>query len=130
MKRFLCVMLIVCILPFCALADYSAMSDDELKAEFKSIVTELLSRGIWESDILPAGVYIVGVSLPVGAYELTPSKRGTIEMYPDAESFKIEKNRFVFDILQENEPYVVTLIEGVCVNIECTCAIKPLAFSW
>ena len=127
MKRIICLLLTMCIIPVCALCE---KTDDELKAEFYALREEMIARGIWDSDTLPAGVYIVGVSIPVGSFEIVPTKHGTIQMYQDNESFKNKKNRFVYDILSENEPYAITLTEGVCVNLECPCSIKPLTFSW
>ena len=120
----------MCVLPACVFADYSSMSDDELKAEFKTIVAELLSRGIWDSDIIPAGFYIVGQSVPVGNYELTATKHGTIEIFPDMEHQTNNKGRTMYLIFDEGEKFIISLLDGMTVELDVSCSIKPVAFSW
>ena len=130
MKKLICLLLALCLLPAFVFAEYSEKTDEEIKADFRSLVDEMISRGIWMSDVLPAGIYVVGVSIPVGSYELIPQKYGTIQMYSSIDALKNHEKRILFDQIYEGEPYILTLTEGVCFNLESTCAIKPLAFSW
>ena len=53
MKRLICTILILCLIPVCI---YAEKTDDELKEEFHIIVEELMSRGIWLSDTISNGL--------------------------------------------------------------------------
>ena len=130
MKRVLCVALVLCLLPVCALSDYADMTDDDLKAEFRQIMGELFSRGIWVSDTIPAGFYIVGEAIPAGSYELTPTKHATVEVFPDMEHLTDNRGRTMYLIFNEGETFVLSLTDGMTVDLGATCNIKPLSFSW
>ena len=130
MKRLLCVLLILCAVPVFALADYSGMSNEELKDEFNLIVAEMVSRGIWISEMLPAGLYVVGETIPAGNYELTPIKRGTVSIYLSVEDMAANHNRVLYLIYDESQPFTLTLIDGMVVDLENGCTVKPFGFSW
>ena len=130
MKRLLCAVLVLILLPVCAFADYSEMKDDELKTAFREIMGELISRGIWQSETIPAGFYVVGESIPAGNYELTPQKHSTVEIYPDMEHNASRNNRTMYLIFDEAETFVLSLVDGMTVELGATCNIKPLSFSW
>ena len=130
MKRFLCVLLILCILPVCVFAEYTGKTDDELKADFRSIVSELISRKIWLSDSIPAGLYIVGESVPAGSYELTATQNGKVAIYPTLDDMATGHNRIIYILYSEGESFVLTLSDGLVIDLGCTCKISPLAFSW
>lgn len=69
-KKFLSVILVLCLLPVIALAevDLSAMSVDELIALNKAVVMELMSRKDFKEVTVPAGEYKVGEDIPAGIY--------------------------------------------------------------
>ena len=132
MKRMLIVALIVCLIfpACCAASDLTGMTDEELKAEFSAVVAELVSRGIWISDTIPAGLYIVGQSIPAGSYELTPLTNDTIEIFPTLEDMSSNHNRLMYLVFEENETFTLTLSDGMAFNLQSTCTIKPFGFSW
>ena len=132
MKRFLCILLI-CLMITPALAesiDLSAMTDDELKSEFQVIVSELISRGIWISEKIHAGLYVVGESIPAGTYEFTPQKHDTVSIYPTINDMATGYNRILYLIFDENESFILTLSESMVIDLGSTCIIKPFGFSW
>lgn len=130
MKKLFCVLVAVCLIPVCVCAEYAGKTDDELKADFKTIVAELVTRGIWVSDTIPAGLYIVGQSIPAGTYEFTPVEYDTVSIYPTVEDMATGYNRILYLIFDENETFTLTLSEGMVVNLGSTCAIKPFGFGW
>lgn len=69
-KKFLSVVLALCLLPVIALAevDLSAMSVDELIELNKAVVMELMSRKDFKEVTIPAGEYKVGEDIPAGIY--------------------------------------------------------------
>ena len=130
MKRLVCIILILCVLPVCVFAEYAGKTDDELKNDFALILEELRSRGIWASDTIPNGLYIVGKSLPEGAFEFTTTVKGTVEVFPTYEDYSGDHNRLKYEILKEGQTFILTLVDGMCIDLSCDCVIKPLAYSW
>ena len=94
-KKFLSVILVLCLLPVIALAevDLSTMSVDELIALNKAVVMELMSRKDFKEVTVPAGEYKVGEDIPAGIYtvkvkanqfaslNVLDSKRITLQKY-------------------------------------------------
>lgn len=73
-RRFFCGLLICMALisvSFASTADLSAMTNDEIIALLDQVNQEIVSRGIQKTASLPAGKYVGGKDLPVGAYILT-----------------------------------------------------------
>lgn len=69
MKRLLCVLLILCVLPVCVLSesiDLSSISTDDLVSLRDRITNEINSR--LHKITLNAGIYQVGVDIPEGRY--------------------------------------------------------------
>ena len=130
MKRFACMLLTIILIPVMVCADFSGLSDDELKAQFYATLEELITRGIWANDTIPAGFYIVGQSIPAGSYELTPIKHDTIEIFPDMEHLTENKGRTMYLIFDEGETFIITLVDGMTVDLGTMCKIKPLDFKW
>lgn len=130
MKRIICALLALCLISSVSIAEMSNKTDEELKNDFRSIVAELISRGIWGTDVINAGFYIVGQSIPNGTFELTPDKHGTIEIYPGLEQYSERKGRILYLIFEEGETFTITLSEGMTVDLESKCTIKPFSFSW
>ena len=71
MKKLLAIALIFClILPwaFAEDIDLSSLSFDELRALQTRIAEEIVSRPEWKEVAVPAGVYKIGVDIPVGEW--------------------------------------------------------------
>ena len=130
MKRLICTILILCLLPVCVCAEYEGKTDEELKEDFITVVSELVKRGIWLSDTIPAGLYVVGISIPAGAYEFSPVKFCSVEMYASKEAFVNREKRIFFETYDEGNTFILTLDNEVYLNLGATCSIKPLGFSW
>ena len=73
MKRLVCVLLILCLLPVIVFAevDLSSMSFDELKSLQQKINEEIHSRPEWKSVEVPSGYYTVGKDIPSGDYSIS-----------------------------------------------------------
>ena len=70
------ILLLVVLLVSCTYAgaddvDLSAMSYEELEALRNRITDEMLTRPEWESILVPAGVYEIGVDIPEGTWTIT-----------------------------------------------------------
>ena len=79
MKRFLCLLLILCIIPVYALMesiDLSGYSFDDLRKLQQDINAEIKSRPEWKSVNVPCGVYTVGKDIPAGEYSISMGNDG------------------------------------------------------
>lgn len=110
MKRFVCLLLILCIIPVYALMesiDLSGYSFDDLRKLQQDINAEIKSRPEWKSVPVPSGVYIVGEDIPEGKYSV---KLG------ESESFQIEVNRgkdmMIYQTVKDTET------EFGCINLQ------------
>lgn len=81
-KRFICILFVLCFLPIGVFADYdlSAMSFDELKALQLQIINEYVSRPEWKETKIPSGQWEVGKDIPAGEYRITLPKDGAAHM--------------------------------------------------
>lgn len=73
MKRFICVLLVLCVVPFFSLSesiDLSVLSFDELRVLQTRISQELTTRPEWKGVTVPEGFYEVGVDIPAGKWEI------------------------------------------------------------
>jgi len=73
MKKLLAVALILCLLIPCAIAesvDLSDLSFDELRDLQYRVASEIMSRPEWESVVIPAGSWRIGVDIPAGSYSM------------------------------------------------------------
>ena len=81
MKRFLALLLVLCLMPIFALADdfnLSTLSFDELKALQSQINKELVKRPEWKETTVPKGFYVIGEDIPEGKYTITlKDKKGS-----------------------------------------------------
>ena len=77
MKKILCVLLILCIIPACVSASgLSELTFDELRILQQTINEEIRSRPEWKSVEVPCGIYTVGKDIPAGEYSITMGKNG------------------------------------------------------
>lgn len=90
MKRFLTILLILCLLAPSALSSespFAPYSDDELIIFAQMAQNEIVSRGLVKSAVVPQGVYIVGLDVPAGIYSVShDGSVSSVEVYPSATS--------------------------------------------
>ena len=87
MKRFVCLLLILCLVPVCACMetiDLSGYSFDDLRKLQLDVSAEIKTRPEWKNVPVPSGLYIVGEDIPEGKYSV---KLG------ESESFHLEVDR-------------------------------------
>ena len=75
MKRLLCVLFALTLLPVYALADLpdlSGLSFDELVQLREQINLAIWNSSEWQQVTVPAGVYVIGVDIPAGHWTLKP----------------------------------------------------------
>lgn len=73
MKRFVCMIMVLFVLPVCAFSDeidLSTLSFDELRTLQTRISHELTTRQEWKNVPVPEGFYEVGVDIPAGKWEI------------------------------------------------------------
>lgn len=131
MKKLLAVILLLCMLMPCAVAeDVTAMSDDALKALYIAVKEELMARKLWDSSILPAGVYVAGESLPEGYYELTLNDNAIVAAWKSYEDFKQSDinnadDTVFYEFLNKGSKLTMSLIDGMCWRIPCDAVVRP-----
>lgn len=77
MKKFLILIVAVCMMISCAAAesiDLSGMSFDELNALRDSLNAEIMSRPEWKEVTVPAGTWSIGKDIPAGSYSIKTEK--------------------------------------------------------
>ena len=89
MKRFLCVLLVLALLPvvsFADLPDLSGLSRDELFELSHLIQSMLFDSSLVDGVLIPPGDYIVGVDIPAGTYRASVLSDfgGVCAVYPSA----------------------------------------------
>ena len=90
MKRFLCLVLVLLLLPIVSLADVdlSPYTTEQLYALREIISYEILSRGEYKDVELPQGYYVVGQDIPEGHWSITaaPGSYCLIEYFQNADA--------------------------------------------
>ena len=76
MKKLICVLLLVCMMPVFAAAEFSDLSFDELLELRTELEAEIISRPEWKEVTVPSGTWIVGEDIPVGSYSIHPTSKG------------------------------------------------------
>lgn len=123
MKKLVCALLVLCLLPVIALADFdlSAMSVDELAALNKAVVMELMSRNDFKQVSVPTGTYSVGEDIPAGTYTVKPSGSNFNLKILDQNGKKVDSFYFASEIGK------LTLTEGETVEITSGVVFTPYA---
>ena len=82
MKKIICFILFLCIIPACVFAEYdlSSLSFDELKELHIQILNEYVSRPEWKETTIPSGQWEVGKDIPAGEYRVTVPTDGAAHM--------------------------------------------------
>lgn len=133
MKKLLAVLLVLCLLPWVYAEEspaitevVSALSDAELKELYVAVKNELMERKLWDTSFLPAGVYIGGLNLPVGSYELTLRDSGIIRAFRDYETFLEGGKNFIYYTFHDSDTlFTLTLTEGVCWVLPMDAMVRP-----
>lgn len=134
MKKLIAVALMLCLLIPAAVAeapDVKSMSDAELKALYVSVKEELMNRKLWDTSVIPAGLYQAGKMIPEGMYECVSRKSSTyVYIYTSYEKYL--KNDYVKRLRpDEGETFTISLFGDVCYFIDEECTIRPFTgLSW
>ena len=80
MRKLICFLLIICLIPAIALSetDLSSLSLDELIALRIRIEKEIVSRSEWKSVTVPTGEWLIGEDIPEGYYSVKTTGKLTI----------------------------------------------------
>lgn len=128
MKKLLAVALVLCLMIPYAVAeapvDVKSLSDAELKALYVSAKQELMERKLWDTSILPAGVYQAGKNLPEGSYECKVKGSTFITIHRDMEQF-LKGSNINYYHLQDGESFVMALYGDIVYDISKECIVKP-----
>ena len=78
MKKIICIIIILCVVPFVCMAetDLSSMSYNELVELNHKLTEEIISRPEWKEVVVPSGTWVVGDDIPVGSYSISPGESG------------------------------------------------------
>lgn len=78
MKKLIAVVLMLCLLIPCAVAEapvdvknLSALSFEELRSLYRQTMREMVTRPEWKEAEVHPGVYVVGEDIPAGSYCIT-----------------------------------------------------------
>jgi hypothetical protein len=134
MKKLLSVVLMLCLLIPAAIAeapvDVKSLTNDELKALYVDVKTELMERKLWDSAKLPDGVYMAGKGLPEGTYECTLTTSGIYKIFKDYDSF-ISDNYLEWGKLYEGEMFTMSLYGDLVYFVSFNSIVKPfIGPSW
>ena len=132
MKKLLAVILLLCMLMPCAVAeDVTAMSDDALKALYIAVKEELMARKLWDEATLPAGVYVAGKGLPEGTYECTATSNGLVKIYKNYDDFAKDEVCIDWFSVDEGEKFTMTLYGDICYFVKFNSTVRPFTgLSW
>jgi hypothetical protein len=128
MKKLLAVALVLCLLVPCAVAeapvDVKSMSDAELKSLYISVKEELMERKLWDTSILPAGVYQAGKGLPEGTYECIAKSDTRVVIYKNMEKYYSGTNIGYF-YPEEGQSFTLTLYDEIVYFVNSECIVRP-----
>ena len=134
MKKALAILMTICLLIPCAIAEapvnVKSLSDAELKALYVSVKEELMERKLWDSARLPTGVYQAGKGLPEGTYECTVRDYGTVTIYKDWQSFLDDKHNDWWTV-KEGSMFTMALYGEVVYMLSFDSDVRPfVGLSW
>ena len=135
-RRFVCCLLICMALisvSYASTVDLSAMTNDEIIALLGQVNQEIVSRGIQKSASLPAGKYVGGRDLPVGAYILTcktdENHHGIVWLYAAGDDLNNQYPSILYEHISYNkeDQFRVSIEEGGILNLpfSATLTISP-----
>ena len=135
-RRFLCCLLICMALisvSYASTVDLSAMTNEEIIALLGQVNQEIVSRGIQKSASLPAGKYVGGRDLPVGAYILTcktdENHHGIVWLSAAGDDLNNQYPSILYEHISYNkeEQFRISIEEGGILNLpfSATLTISP-----
>lgn len=132
MKKLTALFLALCLLLSFAIAeDVSSMTDAELKALYVAVKEELMARKLWDTAVLPAGVYVGGRDLPEGTYECVIKNIGFVTMYKNYETFMTSHTNIGYMRLDAGESFIMSLYGDIAYFIDEECTVRPfVGLSW
>ena len=115
MKKLVCALLALCLLPVIAFADFdlSAMSVDELAALNKAVVMELMSREDFKEVPVPPGEYTIGEDIPEGTYSVKVAN----DDYAMIEIYKNGTLNDAYTVLAGTPVGKIVLVKGQTISI-------------
>ena len=110
MKKLICILLIVCMVPVCSFAetDLSSMSYADLLSLQQLLIKEIMSRPEWKEVTIPTGSWIIGEDIPAGFYSITGIKDSTIVTVGDQKDSMV----FFHTLNKEEKVGKIELLEG------------------
>ena len=103
MKRFVCFLFVLVLLPvasFAELPDLSGLSNDEL-LQLSYLVQNMLFENLLPDGVLvPAGEYIVGADIPAGEFraDVVSDVGGVVHVYPSKEAMEKSSSSYTTEI--------------------------------
>ena len=122
MKKLICMLLVMCLLPVVGLCDVdlSSMSYDELVTLSQQITVEIMSRPEWKEVSVPTGTWEIGTDIPAGMYSIrTTSKKATI-WYTKKSGIR----DYIY-VYPEEPLGKIELLEGTTLEINTEVIISP-----
>lgn len=111
MKKIICIVLILCILPVVSLADnYSKMTYQELVNIQKVIALEIMSRPEWKQTKVPAGLWKVGEDIPAGTYSISADFAGVV-VWKRAKDDYSDGGLYYNEVIKEGSPCGKIILE-------------------
>lgn len=131
MKRFICVLMVLSMLPLYALSEFKDLTDEELKSMYDSVRDEMISRGLFKEAQLPSGAYYAGSFLPEGTYVCTlESGGGAVYTYKSYDSFLKGEEELSRVFLRSNDSFTMMLQGETCYVFEKTTTVRPGGLVW
>lgn len=134
MKKLLCVLLMVCLIPFAVLAetDLKSMSYDELIRLNQAVEREIMSRPEWKEVSVPGGVWRVGEDIPAGTYSIKTDKRSAnFFVWKRAKDDYSDGGLVYNELIRKDEPYgKVTLTDGMVVECDAVIFAPPMTLGF
>ncbi len=130
MKKLFTLVLILCLVLPCAFAEnVKDLTDEELKALYIEVKAELMERKLWDTGILPAGIYVGGMNLPEGNYELTVNSDCIVAAWNSFEECQQDSGALMNCIygafLEAGSVLTMTLTNGMCWSIQSDSIVRP-----
>ena len=128
MKRFLALILLLCIWCGACIAEEPAlqvsdMTFAEIQTALDTYNLKLWETGNWSSVIVPTGIYIVGKDIPAGTYEVQTaysSNKSSIYLWPEDDEIYnyFSDNPRYLEVEIGNNPYELVLVDGDQLQID------------
>ena len=125
MKKLLCAVLILCLVPMVSLAeiDLSGLSTEELMDLNKAVIMEIFSRDDFQMVTVPAGTYKVGEDIPAGTYTVQADNLAAVSVMDKKGNYTAK----IYTVTKENPVGKLVLEDGESVSIVNSVRFSPYA---